>query len=119
MATTIVAVTCSGTDTPEWRCQEVSPNRSVKLAFVEVRSQIVSLEVREDIPHDKAAEVRPLECRESAAIVEGREGWSGRRKQPVERVPLSGIKRCLNVSDSPVTVDRQVGDVTFERIPNL
>lgn len=60
LAAAVMAVIRTRADTPKWRRQEVSPDRSIEIDFVEVWTQVVPLEVGEDVSHDKASEIRPL-----------------------------------------------------------
>ena len=71
-AASVVPVGRGVAHAPERRGQELRADRPVVVELVEVRPEIVALEVREDVPHHERGAVRTLEGRVAAAVVDWR-----------------------------------------------
>src|SRR5215472_8541304 len=70
-AASVVPVRGGGTDSPQRASQEQSLHGAVPVPLIEVRSQVVALEVGKDVFHDEGIAQRQLESRIAAAIVFG------------------------------------------------
>ena len=116
-APSIMAVRGSRANTPQRHCQKLLLQRPVEVPLPEVRAEVVTLEVGEDVPDEEGLQRWPLQVREGAGIVGFDEQRRCRREQVVENPPLD-VKDRLNVRHTPVSVDLQIGNVAV-RTPDL
>src|SRR5262245_28877042 len=87
----VVPVGGGAGDAPERRRQKMRPRRPVVVSFVEIRSEIVPLKVGENVPHEEAVALWPLQCREPATVVRLNEQRRGGSKQTIERIAPGGV----------------------------
>src|SRR5262245_12750250 len=110
-APAVMSVRRSAAHSPQRRGQEFSPDRAVVVNLMEIRAQVVTFEVSENIPHNEVAEVGSLDRRKSPDILDLGEEGSCRRKHIVDRVAPVRIEPRLHIGDPAVSIDRQVLDV--------
>src|SRR5207245_2416030 len=99
-AATIVAIGPSAADTPQWACQESRLQRAIPISLVEIRAQIVTFEISEEILHQERVPLRQIEQGKAAAII----------LSVKERV--RGGEKAVKHSVRRVVVGFDVGDAT-------
>src|SRR6185436_13344155 len=99
-ASSIVTIGRRSSNAPQRHRQHLRPERSVIVDFVEVRSQVVTLEVGEDVFDKKIVEVRFLQCGESSSVVDLEELGGGGGEHPVEWISSKRIEHRFHVRNS-------------------
>src|SRR5437899_2949990 len=109
-AATIVAIGTSAADTPQWACQESRLQRAIPISLVEIRAQIVTFEISEEILHQERVPLRQLEQGKAAAIIlsvkERVRGGEKAVKHSVRRVVVG-----FDVGDATIMIDPHACDV--------
>ena len=102
-AAAVVPVRRRGAHAPQRLVMNSRPDRAVVVALVEVRAEVVALEVGEDVPHDERLQCRQL-CSVGYPVPSSvrREQRRRGREQAVEDAALGGSYTRLDVGDAPV-----------------
>src|SRR4030095_11353655 len=109
-APSVVPESCLRANAPERPGQELLLQGGVPIALVEVRPQIMALEVREDVPDQKRSALRPLHRRMAAAVRDPVERRGRVYEVPV-KIPPSLVVGGLDAGHAAVVIDSQIRDV--------
>jgi hypothetical protein len=96
---------------PESASQESLLQGAVVIPLVEIRPEIVTLEISEDIFHHKLAAQWLFERRKSFAVVDHADESAGSSKQVIKN-PLRRIVNSRDIPYSAIVVNLKIGDVT-------
>ena len=97
-------------DSPQWRSHHLSVKRAVVITLIEVRPEIMPLQISEDILSDKGLHRCDFERRQAGSIVDGLHELCRGCEQPVETA-LFGIELRLDVRNAAIAIDLQIGDM--------
>src|SRR5262245_28283778 len=85
---------------------------AVKVTLMKVRPEVVALQIRENIAHQKGAEQRRLQGRQPCAVMAYIMERGRRGKEGVEDA-LARIIHRLNIGHQPVSCEREVRDMAL------
>ena len=109
-AASVVAIGPSGTNTPQRPSQEHGLKSTIPIPLVEVRTEIMSFEIGEDIFDDEGASQGQLQVGIAATVIDCAKERCGRSKQAIEPT-VNWIINRFHVSDTAVMIDGEVGYV--------